>query len=65
MKDHYHNVTNASGKVLGTQADAGHANTIMGDKLGPANAGQIDEMLKSANKVVHCDGPPSGGCGPK
>jgi RHS repeat-associated protein len=48
--DRYRDVTDATGKVVGTQALPGHANTIMGDKRGPANAVEIDEMLQSANK---------------
>ncbi len=65
MRDRYHNVTDAAEKVVGTQADAGHENTIMGDKNGSANAAQIDEMLNSANRKIHCAGPPTGGCNPK
>jgi RHS repeat-associated protein len=61
----YHSVTDGSGKFLGTAADPGHQHTIMGDKRGPANAAQIDDILKSADRVVHCAGPLTGGCNPK
>jgi RHS repeat-associated protein len=64
-RNRYQSISDASGKVIGTRAEPGHQNTIMGDKRGPANAAQIDEILQSADKVFHCAGPPSGGCNPK
>jgi uncharacterized protein RhaS with RHS repeats len=61
--DKYQNTYDASGKVTGTVANAGHEGTIMADRRGPANSAQIDEMLKSADKIVDCPRGPLGGCG--
>jgi len=60
-----HDVFDAFGAVLGTVANDHHENTIMGDKGGPANAIQIDDILRHADKKVHCAGGPLGGCDPK
>lgn len=62
-KDQYTTTYDASGKPTGTIPNPGHASTIMGDKFGPANAAQIDEMLKSADGIVDCPRGPLLGCG--
>jgi hypothetical protein len=66
VEDQSTTVYDASGKPIGTVPNPGHAFTIMGDKLGPANAAQIDRMLESADKIVDCSkhSPPDCG-GPK
>ncbi|HYG46791.1 MAG TPA: RHS repeat-associated core domain-containing protein [Allosphingosinicella sp.] len=63
VPNYYSDVADAAGNFLGTVALPGHTNTIMGDKRGPANAKQIDEMLQHADKVVRCQPKSkSGGC---